>query len=110
MAWRSMPPKDMGYVPFDELPRGATGYKSSFYKLAWREYTGKQWECAYEVYFKSGGKWYMHVNYYYHPTKKPSAVFGKVYVYPMDSLAHWRDAEGKEAPYIHSNRRRKVKQ
>jgi len=105
---RSMPPKEMDYVCFDALPHGCTRYKASYYRLLYTDYDGTFWQSAYEVFFQSGGKWYMHVNYYFHKTRK-GREFGFYYLHPKDAKAHWRDAEGKEAPYRHSNVR-KVKQ
>jgi hypothetical protein len=102
---RKMPPKSMNYVPFDSLPNGCNRYKASYYRMLYTVYDGYYWQSAYEVWFTRNGKWYMHVNYYFHKTRK-GREFGYYYLYPKDEKAHWRDAEGKEEPYIHSNRRK----
>lgn len=107
---RKMPPKNMRYVPFSHLPQGCYTYKKSYVRLDWVEEHPQHWECAYEWWFKVNGKWYMHVNQYWcwKSKGKPQAEFGKVFVTPVENLAVWKDAEGKEAPYVHSNLRRRV--
>ena len=117
----NLPPAEMNYKCFDEMPndlrkykKGKTDYRFvSCVKKEIKQTSGyttwitTKWVSTYEWWFMHRGKIYMHVNTYI--GAKKGEIFdynGRNYAKPLE--AWWVDADGKTAPYEHSNR--KVKQ